>query len=260
VTAPQRARTGFRLADLTWIDAADLIGDGLPVLLPIGAAAKAHGPHLPLGSDRLVVEAIAERLLAALPVLVAPTIGQGFCPAFMDYPGSQHLTAPTFQAMVEEIIEGYLRHGAERIVLLNNGISTEPPLRLAAQTILQRHGVAVAIADLPRLGQACADQWSTPDSGHANERETSLLLAIAPGMVRMDRLAETVAAEDSEDVVLTSLRRPMRLTPEERPGGIVNRSGATGDATAATAEKGERLIAAIVDEIAKDLRRLWPDL
>jgi creatinine amidohydrolase/Fe(II)-dependent formamide hydrolase-like protein len=60
--------------------------------------------------------------------------------------------------------------------------------------------------------------------------------------------------------VLTSLRRPMRLTPEERPGGIVNRSGATGDATAATAEKGERLIAAIVDEIAKDLRRLWPDL
>src|SRR3546814_5983157 len=64
VTASDRPRTGRRLADLTWMEAADLLGDDLPVLLPVGAAAKAHGPHLPLGTDRMVVEAIAERLLA----------------------------------------------------------------------------------------------------------------------------------------------------------------------------------------------------
>lgn len=260
MTISARPRTGFRLADLTWIDAADLIGDGLPVLLPIGAAAKAHGPHLPLGTDRMVVEAVAERLLAALPVLVAPTVGQGFYPAFMDYPGSQHLEAATFQAIVIELIEGYLRHGAERILVLNNGVSTEPPLRLAAHTVLQRHGVRIAIADLPRLGRACDDLWQAPQGGHADERETSLLLAIAPGMVRMDRLADTAVTEPDDEAQLAHLRRPVRLTPEERPGATLNRSGATGDATAASAEKGEKLLAAMVDEIAADLLALWPDL
>ncbi|WP_300302273.1 creatininase family protein [Ferrovibrio sp.] len=252
-------RTGSRLADLTWIEAADLIGDGLPVLLPIGAAAKAHGPHLPLGTDRLVVEAVTERLLGELPLLAAPVIGHGFYPAFIDYPGSQHIEAATFQALVTELIEGFLRHGAERIMLLNNGISTEPSLRLAAQTILYRHGIRVVTADLPRLGRACDGLWADPDGGHADERETSLMLAIAPALVRLDRLAET-ALEDDAGPSLLHLRQPIRLTPEERPGGSLNRSGATGNATAATAEKGEKLLDAMVAEIAADLRQLWPDL
>src|SRR3546814_9140404 len=68
-----------------------------------------------------------------------------------DLPGSQHVEADTFQALMIDLVEGYLRHGAERIVVLNNGVSTEAPLRLAAHTILQRHGVRIVIADLPRL-------------------------------------------------------------------------------------------------------------
>ncbi|MFN3401109.1 MAG: creatininase family protein, partial [Ferrovibrio sp.] len=90
-------------------------------------------------------------------------------------------------------------------------------------------------------------------------------------LVRLDRLQEMAAeAEDNEDgdlppdgadePRLLSLRRPMRFTPEEREGGVLNRSGTTGDASAATAEKGEALLAAMVDEIVADLRLLWPDL
>ena len=81
-----------------------------------------------------------------------------------------------------------------------------------------------------------------------------------PGLVRLDRLGETVQPETEVDVRPAHLRRPLRLTPEERPGGSLNRSGATGDATAATAEKGEKLLAAMVAEIVGDLRLLWPDL
>lgn len=261
MTASPRPRTGYRLADLTWTEAADLLGDDLPVVLPIGAASRAHGPHLPLGTDRLVVEAVAERLLASLPVLVAPCIGQSFQPAFMDYPGSQHLEAETFQALVIEIVEGYLRHGAERILILNNAVSTEAPLKLAAQAILHRHGLRIATADLPRLGSSVAS------ADDLDERETSLLLAIAPGLVRLDRLGERAVADEDDDAIglddepsLLSLRLPMRFTPEERPGALLNRAGMTGDASTATAEKGEKLLSAIVDEIVVDLRQLWPDL
>src|SRR3546814_15783491 len=83
----------------------------------------------------------------------------------------------TFPALMIDLVEGYLRHGAERIVVLNNGVSTEAPLRLAAHTILQRHGVRIVIADLPRLGTACDGLWAAQAGGHADERETSLLLA-----------------------------------------------------------------------------------
>jgi creatinine amidohydrolase len=270
VTASSHPRSGFRLADLTWVDAANLLGDGLPVVIPIGAASRAHGPHLPLGTDRLVAEVVAERLLASLPVLVAPCIAQGFHPAFMDYPGSQHLEASTFQALVAEVVEGYLRHGADRILLLNNGIATEAPLKLVAQDILHHHGVRIVTADLPRLGSfSLGSRSATVDD--LDERDTSLLLAIQPALVRLDRLQEMAAeAEDddegdlpldgADEPRLLSLRRPMRFTPEEREGGVLNRSGTTGDASAATAEKGEALLAAMVDEIVADLRLLWPDL
>ncbi|MEQ9121272.1 MAG: creatininase family protein, partial [Alphaproteobacteria bacterium] len=50
-----------RIADIPWTEAARRLAGGRPLLLPIGAAAKAHGPHLPLGTDRIVVEAIADR-------------------------------------------------------------------------------------------------------------------------------------------------------------------------------------------------------
>jgi creatinine amidohydrolase len=252
-------RSGYRLADLTWPEAAELIGDGLPVLLPVGASAKAHGPHLPLGTDRLVVEAVSERLLSQMPVLVAPVVGHGFYPAFIDYPGSQHVEAATFQALVVDLIEGFLRHGAERIVLLNNGISTEAPLRLATHAILHRHGVRVLTADLPRMGRSCDGLWADPSGGHADERETSLMLAIAPALVRLDRLGGP-EADGSVEPDLKHLRQPVRLTPEERPGGMLNLSGTTGDASAATAEKGEKLLSAVVDEIVADLRLLWPDV
>src|SRR3546814_16158409 len=90
-----------------------------------------------------------------------------------DLPGSQHVEADTFQALMIDLVEGYLRHGAERIVVLNNGVSTEAPLRLAAHTILQRHGVRLVIADLPRLGKACDELWAAQAGGHADERGTS---------------------------------------------------------------------------------------
>ena len=268
VTASSHPRSGFRLADLTWVDAANLLGDGLPVVIPVASASRAHGPHLPLGTDRLVAEVVAERLLASLPVLVAPCIAQGFQPAFMDYPGSQHLEANTFQALVAEVVEGYLRHGAERILLLNNGIATEAPLKLVAQDILHHHGVRIATADLPRLGSLGLGSRSA-SVDDLDERDTSLLLAIQPSLVRLDRLQEMAADADDEEGMppdgadeprLLSLRRPLRFTPEEREGGVLNRTGTTGDATAATAEKGEALLAAMVDEIVADLRLLWPDL
>ena len=112
---------GAFLDRLTWQEAAEALAAGWPVVVPVGAASKAHGPHLPLGTDRISVEAIAARLAERERVLIAPNLGFGFYPAFVDFPGSQHLAAATFQALVVESIESFIRHRARRILLLNNG-------------------------------------------------------------------------------------------------------------------------------------------
>src|SRR3546814_16839706 len=95
-----------------------------------------------------------------------------------------------------DLVAGYLRHGAERIVVLNNGVSTEALLRLPAHTILQRHGVRIVIADLPRLGTACDGLWAAQPGGHADERETSLMPAIPHGPVRPAPMGQSIPQQE----------------------------------------------------------------
>src|SRR5215467_7900092 len=122
------ADTGAWLEDLTWPEAKARFAAGAVVVVPIGAAAKAHGPHLPLKTDALTARALAQGLIERLPVIAAPVLGFGFYPAFTGFAGSQHLTAGTFKAVVRELIDNFTAHGVHRIALINTGVSTEKPL------------------------------------------------------------------------------------------------------------------------------------
>ena len=85
---------GVYLGDLTWPEAKAWIDAGRVIVVPIGAAAKEHGYHLPLKTDYMLAEALARGVAEALPVVVAPVIGFGYYPAFRHYPGSQHASRP----------------------------------------------------------------------------------------------------------------------------------------------------------------------
>jgi creatinine amidohydrolase len=120
-------------------------------VVPIGAVAKEHGHHLPLNTDYLLARALAEGVAAALPVVIAPIVCFGYYPAFVAYPGSQHLRAETFNALLTDILSKLTSDGAKRIVVINTGVSTEAPLQIAARTILESTGVRIATADIRRL-------------------------------------------------------------------------------------------------------------
>ena len=93
MTGPLR---GAFLEDLTWLEAKTRFDAGAVVVIPIGAASKAHGPHLPLKTDALTARALGQGLIERLPVIAAPVLGFGFYPAFTSFAGSQHLGADTF--------------------------------------------------------------------------------------------------------------------------------------------------------------------
>lgn len=218
---------GVWLEELTWTEAKARFDADAVVVIPIGAASKAHGAHLPLKTDALTARALGQRLIERLPVITAPVVGFGYYPAFTSFAGSQHLTADTFKAVMRELIASLTAHGVRRIALVNTGVSTEKPLdEVAAET-------GALVLHMRLTGQAVDGLIERKDGGHADERETSVVLALDPRSVRMDKLA---------------------------PAGDFEKSAATGDPTRASAFKGERLMAARVDDMVAALVARWPDL
>jgi creatinine amidohydrolase len=245
---------GAWLEDLTWPEAAERIAAGHPILVPVGARAKEHGHHLPLQTDYLLARALCDRVAAALPVLIAPVVDFGYYPAFTAYPGSQHLSAATFIALMEEIVEGFLPHQPSRLAIVNTGVSTEAPIRIAVRNLLARHGVEVAVADITRLGRATDAMIEQALGGHADEHETSLMLAIAPERVRLERATPDYGC--MRETPATVFYRPTRFSGAPAAGMHYSATGARGDPTLATVEKGRAILAAMVADLVDGLQAL----
>ena len=171
---------GVWLETLSWPEAKQKIGLGWPVVVPIGAISKEHGGHLPLNTDFLVARELANRIAQALPVVIAPVITMGYYPAFVRYPGSQHLRPDTFQAVLNDVFDKLHRDGVQHIAVVNTGVSTEAPLRIVVREFYERTGVRIVTADIASLGRSSKSLMQQKLGGHGDEAETSMIMAIAP--------------------------------------------------------------------------------
>jgi creatinine amidohydrolase len=249
---------GAWVEDLTWPEVEARFNAGAVILVPLGAIAKEHGHHLPMKTDWLVARELASRVAADLPVLVAPVVSHGYYPAFTRYPGSQHLSADTFSAMMRELLAKLIADGAQRIVVINTGVSTEEPLQIVVRDLLAATGVRIAVADIRQLGSAVRASGGQKLGGHGDEWETSTILAIEPSLVRMDRAVEDYGAMLAEPK--TVFRRPTRFSGDPDSGPDYSRTGVRGDPTLATAQKGRALLAEMARELIEGLMALYPDL
>lgn len=249
---------GAFLEDLSWPEAAARLAAGAVVVVPVGAAAKEHGPHLPLKTDWLVARELGRRVAEALPVVVAPVVSFGYYPAFVRYPGSQHLRAETFAALLTDVLGGFVRQGVRRLAVINTGVSTEAPLRVVVRDLYAAHGVRVAVADLAALGRAIGPRLRQRLGGHADELETSLVLAIEPGAVRMERAEPDYG--HALDLPSTVFYQPVVFDGDPASGLDWSRTGARGDPSLATQETGEAALAEITRELVEGLVALHPDL
>src|SRR6266850_4337134 len=229
---------------MTWDDVARRIGQGASAILPIGAAAKQHGFHLPLNTDRIQAEWLAARLAETIDALIWPTLSYGHYPAFVEYAGSINLSAPVFEAVVQQIASGILGHGCCALFVLDTGISTRAPVERALAHLGAGNALHVRIHEGPRYRKAAADLAEQNHGSHADELETSLMLALAPQLVDMTR------AEPSPAI---GLEAPGPLTPLDTNSPNYSRSGSYGDPTLATSAKGEILLAAMLDDLREQV-------
>lgn len=245
---------GAWMEDLAWPAVAARIGQGWPVVIPIGARSKEHGHHLPMGTDYLLARAFCDGVIAELPVLIAPVVDFGYYPAFLRYPGSQHLRAETFIALLSDILDRLIDQGATRLAIVNTGISTEGPIQIVVRDLLATRGIAVPVADIIRLGRASMPAMQQKLGGHGDERETSLILAIAPERVDMAK------ARPDYGTMLTQPKSvfiaPTQFRDDPESGQHHSETGVRGDPTLATAEKGRVILADTIAELVAGLRPL----
>jgi creatinine amidohydrolase len=246
VPAASTEQPGTRLGDIPWTEAEPLLTRDRVVVLPLGAGTKEHGPHLLLRNDQILADYFADRVLAARPVLLLPTLTYGYYPAFLEYPGSVSLSFDTQRDLVVQICRSLARYGPRRFYVLNTGISTARSLA-AAVDVLAREGVLLRYTDIEKAGRAAREAVRQEKHGtHADEIETSMVLYMKPDAVRMEK-----AVSDG------GVPAPRYLTRQKgRPQDVYSPSGVFGDATLATRLKGEKVTEAMVVDILAEIDAL----
>ena len=229
---------------MTWQQADRALNPDAIVVIPIGAAAKEHGPHLLLANDWLLADALRRRLAERTPVVVTPIVGLSCYPAFVEYPGSIGLRLETARDVLIDVVRSLARHGPRRFYALNTGVSTIRALRPAAET-LASEGILLHFTDLVQTLSPIEHQLAEQEGGtHADEIETSMMLYLAPASVDMTR-----AVKDYHPGTGPLTRNPSGP-------GVYSPTGTWGDPTLATRAKGERIVNALVDALLADVEAL----
>ena len=212
-----------RLGDLTY----DEVGRGTTLLLPVGSTEQ-HGPHLPLDTDTVIASAVAEAAAAQIAAAtVAPAIAIGAAGEHAGFAGTLSIGTVALADVIVEIVRT-VGPEFEGVVVVNAHGGNLDAVRSAAATC-DHEGRPIGVWHA-RLADGDA---------HAGHAETSVMLAIAPGRVRMDRAEPGVSAPLAE------------IVDELRRGGVaaVSPNGVLGDPTGASAERGTEILHRWVAEV-----------
>lgn len=226
------------VAHASWDEVSAAITRGLIAVLPVGAVEQ-HGAHLPLLTDTVLASGVARRIAEGCDGLLLPAVAYGDAWTAEDWAGTLSLSPDTLRATITDLGRGLQRMGVKGLITVNGHFGNREPINLAART-LSEAGFPVLHLDYPRLEALAAELMESEPAGpgfyHADEVETSMMLALAPQAVRMER-----AAPEYPEFPELFGTEPMKLS-------TFNRSGVFGDPRPATAQKGEVLIAGIATE------------
>jgi len=254
-------------SDLSTADFATLDKARAIAVLPL-AATEQHGPHLPLSVDTDIVQGVVAAALphiaADLPVLFLPTQAVGFSPEHTRFAGTLTLKAGTLLRIWTELAECVAASGVSKLVLLNAHGGQVGALDLVARDLRVRLGMLVYSVNwfnLPLLDAAGRDVnalFSADEHRfgiHAGDMETSMMRALRPDRVRMDKAASfrSTSQDRAERFATLGNGRSAKL------GWMMqdcNVHGAVGNAAAATAEKGQVLL----DAAGRALARLLAEI
>lgn len=224
-------------------------------VLPLGAHEQ-HGPHLPFETDTLIVEGIASRLAKTLrpglPVTFLPTEAVGYSIEHMDIPGTLTLS---YHEAIERwlaIAETLNHQGTRKFVMLNAHGGNSPLMTIVATEARIRFGMLAVATSWTRFGLP-AGIISPEEKAidiHGGDIETSVMLALHPDKVDMTKAADFSSRQTEFAKNFQHLRAYGPHAFGWRMSDL-NPQGVAGNASRATADKGEKLIAHAVQGLSE---------
>lgn len=225
----------LRLKELLPHEVAGVLGRDSRLIVPCGTCQQ-HGPHLPLGCDTIIAERLAADLSARFGVLLAPTMEYGVNEQTeRAQPGNSAMRRKTLHRALNDLLDQWEAGGITEFILLTVH-SHDPHQEALATVVTTRARVRVVDALGVRMDDLLDDQHVAM---HGGEVDTSLMLYLAPNLVRMD-LARDRILEPGR------LRRYRRGRHEVPDGG----AGSLGKPTIASVRKGELIYRRILDQVS----------
>lgn len=213
------------------------------VLIPVGMI-EAHGPHCALGTDVLIPREFVKRLepLVGNKVLMAPEVAYGHSWGLAPFSGTIDISSETFSQYVYEIGKGFYENGFKNIILLNGHGGNIASLNTVAEKLADIGAMTLTLSWFIDYRDEITE--IAPHPGHAGEDETSLVLAIDPNYA------------NTKDVGHHEIQISKKLKFKDG-GRVMYPEAFSGNAGAATVEKGEKLYDLIVNSTVKDIQMMW---
>jgi creatinine amidohydrolase len=233
------------LLTANWQDVEDRMRTTDIALVPVGAV-EVYGRHMPQGTDGIVATALCRELSRRVDCVVTPLIPVGCSASLASFPGTLHVPPAALSAYLDGVVNSLLQFGVRRVLFVNGHAGNVQPID---EICRERSGPGRRFAqvDIWRYIQPLTGEMLDSVEykfGHAGEAMTSVMLRLHPEHVVMDRAGKGSPALAAAPLGLSSPRSYRDVAPD----------GLLGDAGAATAEKGRRILAATLDALERFVR------
>ena len=228
------------------------------VVLPV-ASMEQHGPHLPVGVDTYLCEAVckagAELTVQSVPCVVAPTLWCGLAEHHMAFGGTFTFDIPTYQAVLLAFLRSIARHGFRKVFIVNGHGGNIAALNAFLPDLTRETGLTLYATTYFELSKADLAQFLEDQKSvhHACEVETSMMMVVAPDTVKQDRLPEAYGMLNGDPRKAYPAARYLPFKDNLTATGVI------GDARRANADKGKKLLAVCAEGLAAALKNkeMW---
>jgi len=231
---------------MTWQEVGALPASGMDAaMLPIGATEQ-HGPHMGCGMDAEIAFQLCRAVADETKIAMLPTLPYGCSLGHSKrWPGTLSLQPKTLIDVVKQIGDWVYASGFKRFFIINGHVTNQAPLRCALEMIRAEYDdMMIALINTPEVSERVRQRhYHDGDDWHANEAETSLMLALKPDMVIEEKIIDADDEDRTDDCVFS------------HPVNRTSSNGVTGKPSLASKEKGQRLFSWMVEDLSDLVRK-----
>lgn len=233
------------LERLSWLQARDLLQSAKVALIPVGSTEQ-HGQHLPLGTDFLTAQTLAQAVARELHLVCTPVVPVGISDHHRQFWGTLWVAPATFRSYMKEIAQSLAYHGVKRVIYVNGHGGNNAALQEVCRELRRAEifGVLYAWWLDPEVQKLLSELFKSRGT-HAGASETSIVWALDAGLIDRAQL-ETAARGASEIFATTKDGAPLLLDTLD-----FSQSGATLDPREASLDAGRKILQKAQERLAK---------